>query len=63
MLHFLRWKFRAVMPEALYFDGLVPPTGGSLAMLHNLKANEYSFQDGWMRIGYRLVDPKVDPSL
>ena len=63
MLHFLRWKFRAVMPEALYFDGLVPPTGGSLAMLHNIKANEYSFQNGWMRIGYRLVDPKVDASL
>ena len=48
------------MPEQLYFDGLVPPTGGSLAMLRNLKANEYSFENGWMRMGYSLIDRKAN---
>ena len=59
-LDFLHRKFSAVMPEELYFDGLVPPTGGSLAMLRNLKPNDYSFENGWMRMGYSLIDRKAD---
>ena len=59
-LDFLHRKFNAVMPAELYFDGLVPPTGGSLAMLRNLKPNDYSFENGWMRMGYSLIDRKAD---
>jgi hypothetical protein len=62
LLDFIRWKFRSVMARELYFDGLVPPTGGSLGMLRNLQPKEYSFQDGWMRIGYQLLENLVEPS-
>jgi hypothetical protein len=58
-LDFLYRKFSAVMPEELYFDGLVPPTGGSLAMLRKLEPDAYSFQNGWMRMGYSLVDDEA----
>ena len=48
------------MPEELYFDGLVPPVGGSLAMLRNLRPDAYRFENGWMRMGYSLVDSQAD---
>jgi len=59
-LDFLHRKFSAVMPEELYFDGLVPPVGGSLAMLRNLRPDAYRFENGWMRMGYSLVDSQAD---
>ena len=59
-LDFLHRKFSAVMPEELYFDGLVPPAGGSLAMLRNLRPDAYRFENGWMRMGYSLVDSQAD---
>ena len=55
-LDFIQWKFNAIMPDALYADGLVPPAGGSFGLLRQLLPKEYSFHDGWMVIGYQLVD-------
>jgi hypothetical protein len=62
LLDFIHWKFGAIMPKELYFDGLVPPTGGSLSMLRNLQPKEFSFQNGWIKIGYQLISKVVDPS-
>lgn len=62
LLDFIRWKFSSIMGRELYFDGLVPPVGGSLGMLRSLAPQEYSFRDGWMKIGYQLLENVVDPS-
>ena len=50
------------MPEALYFDGLVPPAGGSLAMMRKLCPGAFRIDNGWLRLGYSMVDEKVDES-
>ena len=55
LLDFISRKFGAIMPPELYFDGLVPPTGGALSMLRSLQPKEFSFQEGWMKIGYQLL--------
>ena len=61
-LDFLHRKFSAVMPEALYFDGLVPPAGGSLAMMRKLCPDAFRIDNGWLRLGYSMVDETADES-
>ena len=61
-LDFLHRKFSAVMPEELYFDGLVPPAGGSLAMMRKFCPDAFRIDKGWLRLGYSMVDEKADES-
>jgi hypothetical protein len=49
-------RFGAVLPAELYFDGLVPPTGGGLAKLRSLAVRDFYTEKGWLVIGYEL-DP------
>jgi hypothetical protein len=49
-------KFGAVLPAELYFDGLVPPTGGALGKLRSLALRDFYTENGWLVIGYEL-DP------
>lgn len=53
---FLASKFGAVLPEELYFDGLVPPEGGSWGRIRRLSLKQFTARDGWLAIGYEL-DP------
>jgi hypothetical protein len=51
---FVYRKFSGVFQPELYFDGLVPPAGGSLGKLRQLQLKELTFRDGWAVIGYQL---------
>jgi hypothetical protein len=53
LLDFLRRKFGGVFLEEIYFDGLVPPEGGTWAKLRRLAPAEFSAQNGWVVLGYR----------
>ncbi|MEX0641883.1 MAG: hypothetical protein WD468_04240 [Pirellulales bacterium] len=53
LLDFLRRKFSGVFPEEMYFDGLVPPAGGTWAKLRRLQLAEFTAREGWLVIGYR----------
>lgn len=52
-----RWltrKFGAVFPAELHLHGLVPPTGGSLGKLRQLRLAEFRSSSGWLSLGYQL---------
>lgn len=60
-------RFEAILPPELYFDGLVPPSGGALSKLRALVLRDFYCDEGWLVIGYELdVDtnmPKVPDKL
>lgn len=56
MMKFVRQKFRAILAESLYFDGLTPPAGGSLAMLRKLHPKQLTAADGWAVLGYQMEE-------
>ena len=49
-------KFRAFFQKDLYFDGLVPPVGGSGGVLRKLQLTQLSSDQGWVLLGYQLRD-------
>jgi hypothetical protein len=49
---FLTTKFNALFPSDLYFDGLIPPAGGTWARLHHFSLTQLTAQSGWFAIGY-----------
>ena len=51
---FVHSKFNGFFQPEIYFDGLVPPAGGSLGKLRILQLQELASQNGWLSIGYRL---------
>ena len=51
---FLARKFSGVFLSELYFDGLMPPEGGSWGKLRRLNLTQLSSRDGWLAIGYQL---------
>jgi hypothetical protein len=53
--HFLVRKFDAVFPTVLHFYGLMPPAGGSMGKLCQLKPAEFQSDGGWLRLGYELT--------
>jgi hypothetical protein len=53
LLDFLRRKCNGVFLEEIYFDGLVPPEGGTWAKLRRLAPAEFSARRGWVVLGYR----------
>ncbi len=56
---FLAKKFGAVLPPALELSGLVPPAGGSLGKLRQLKLTQFSSDGGWLQISYRLPSNQI----
>jgi hypothetical protein len=56
---FLTRKFSAIFPAELHFNGLTPPTGGSLGKLRHLSLAEFSSAHGWLTLGYELADARV----
>ncbi len=52
---FLYRKFSGVFPAELYFDGLVPPTGGFWGRLRQLNLSQLACSDGWLAIGYEWI--------
>jgi hypothetical protein len=52
---FLKRKFSAVFPPELIYYGIVPPEGGSLGKLNQLRLAEFKTASGWMTVGYRLA--------
>ena len=57
VLQQLSQRFGAFFQEAIYFDGLSPPAGGTYAKLRELKLVELKCEDGWFSIGYELNRP------
>jgi hypothetical protein len=53
--NFLRRKLGAVLAEEIYFDGLVPPAGGTLGKLRELDLVVFSTRDGWLTVAYQWV--------
>lgn len=51
---FIHKKFSGIFQPEIFFDGLVPPTGGSLGKLRALELQELSCRNGWLSIGYQL---------
>ena len=51
---FLARKFSGVFLSDIYFDGLMPPQGGSWGKLRRLELKQLSSRDGWLAIGYEL---------
>jgi len=56
---FLERKFSAFFGKDIYFDGLMPPQGGQLAKLRDLRLAELSASGGWFTIGYQLPEERV----
>jgi hypothetical protein len=57
---FLARKFGAVFPPELYFNGLVPPAGGSLGRLRRLEPVEFRSANHWLLLGYQLAEEAAD---
>lgn len=51
---FIQHKCGGVFQPELYFDGIVPPAGGSLSKLRALELRQLSARDGWAVIAYQL---------
>jgi len=51
---FLKRKFSGVFLSEIYFDGLMPPVGGSWGKLHKLNLTQLTSRDGWLALGYEL---------
>ena len=51
---FLKRKFSGVFLSEIYFDGLMPPEGGSWGKLRRLALKQLSSNDGWLAVGYVL---------
>jgi hypothetical protein len=51
---FVYKKFNGLFQSEIYFDGLVPPAGGSLGKLRALRLQELACRNGWLTIGYQL---------
>jgi hypothetical protein len=51
---FLARKFSGVFLSDIYFDGLMPPQGGSWGKLRRLELKQLWSRDGWFAIGYEL---------
>jgi hypothetical protein len=49
---FLLRKFNGVFLAELYFDGLMPPAGGSWGKLRSLDLKQLTSRDGWLALGY-----------
>jgi hypothetical protein len=54
--NFLHRKFGAVFLPEVYFYGLMPPTGGSLAKLRRLHTAEFNASRGWLTVAYELAE-------
>src|SRR5262249_28582813 len=53
---FLRRKFSGVFLSEIYFDGLMPPAGGSWGKLRRLNLTQLASGQGWFSIGYELPE-------
>lgn len=53
---FLHTKFSGVLMDEIYFDGLIPPEGGSWGKLRRLQLTQFSVSHGWLAIGYDLTN-------
>jgi hypothetical protein len=51
---FLKRKFSGVFLSEIYFDGLMPPEGGSWGKLRRLTLKQLRSRDGWLSVGYVL---------
>jgi hypothetical protein len=58
---FLRRKFSGVFLSEIYFDGLMPPEGGSWGKLRRLNLKQLTAQKGWLALGYELA-PTAAPA-
>lgn len=52
---FLARKFAAVFPPELYFDGFVPPAGGTFGRLRQLEPVEFRSDRNWLTLCYQLT--------
>jgi hypothetical protein len=53
---FLRRKFSGVFLSEIYFDGLMPPVGGSWGKLRRLNLTQFESGHGWFALGYELPE-------
>ena len=59
IVSFLTKKFSAFYQKDLYFDGMVPPVGGSGGKLRQLQLTRFSTDAGWLLLGYSLPKREV----
>lgn len=52
---FLTRKFGAVFPPELHFYGLMPPAGGTMGKLCQLRPAEFRANGGWLSVAYELA--------
>lgn len=57
---FLARKFGAILLDEIHFDGLVPPSGGTIGKLRELDLVEFTSARGWLTVAYQLGGQSAD---
>jgi hypothetical protein len=60
---FLQRKFNGVFLSEIYFDGLMPPEGGSWGKLRRLNLTQLTSRNGWLALGYNLRRTTAAPTM